>query len=62
MEKGNNLLKYDPHALTAIYFGCSMLDDLKESIALMLPQSSAQLFNMERSSTEFKLDILPYTG
>jgi len=62
MEKGNNVLKYDPNALAAIYFGCSMQDDLKKSVASMLFMSSVQLFNMKRSSTEFKLDIWPYTG
>jgi hypothetical protein len=60
-QPGNIALEYDPRALTAIYFGCSMLDKVKNDIANLRAKAAPRLFQMQRSKTEFKLEVVPYT-
>jgi len=59
-DQGNSAFEYDPKALTAIYFGCSMPDDQKSEIATLLAKFDTPLFNMKRSETQFSLEYEPY--
>jgi hypothetical protein len=61
-DKGGEPLEYDPKALTAIYFGCSMPDDHKKLIAAMPAKSAARLYYMKRSNKRFELEAVPYSG
>jgi len=54
-DKGDSALEYDPRALTAIYFGCSMPDDQIKQICSTNAKSAACLFKMRRSDIEFNL-------
>lgn len=58
--KGNTALEYDPKALTAIYFGCSMSEKYMRQISILFTNSNIQLFKMQRSKTDFSLIPVPY--
>ena len=59
-KNGNKGFRYNPNALTAIYFGCWAT---KENIAKItsLPMTPApRFYKMQRSEKEFKLEYLPH--
>jgi hypothetical protein len=55
IDNGDTNYKYDPRALTRIYFGCAMSDEEKNKIISIIDTSSTTLYNMQRSDREFKL-------
>lgn len=61
MKEGNLSVKYDPKALTAVYFGCLMNDEKKAEIASISSISTTRLFNMKRSQNKYILEVEPYT-
>ena len=59
-KKGNSVYTYNPKALTAIYFGCSASSENINKILTLPAKSAARLYQMRPSSTEFKLEYVPY--
>jgi len=60
IDIGNMPVEYDPRALTAIYFGCSMPDKQMRQIAAILAKSATPLFKMQRSHKDYGLVPIPY--
>lgn len=58
--KGDTKVPYKPEALTGIYFGCLMPIDQKKEFATMFHGTHTKLYEMKRSSTNFKLEISSY--
>jgi len=52
---GNIEYPYKATALTGVYFGCKMKEADKSAIASMLGDSPTQLYQMQRSDTEFNV-------
>jgi hypothetical protein len=59
-EHGDTAIKYDIHALKAIYFGCAMSKPDIDRILRLPAKSVPRLYQMKRSEKEFKLEYEPY--
>ena len=53
---GNIELAYDKTALTGVYLGCKIIEENKEIIKSILG-NSVPIYEMQRSTTEFKVIV-----
>jgi len=59
-KSGDKSLRYHPDALTAIYFGCWATKDNIDKIMNLPLTPRPRFYKMQRSTTEFKLEYVPY--
>jgi hypothetical protein len=61
LDVGDKPFEYDPRALKAIYFGCSMLDKECGKIAKILAKASTRIYKMQRSYKDYSIVPIPYS-